>query len=96
VQVVDTAPPVLDGVPSDFGIDATSPSGAVLAYTTPSATDAVDGARPVTCLPATGAIAPVGETVVECFATDNGSKHRTGGLHNHRARCRRASVASVD
>ena len=44
--------------------------GAVATWASPSAFDAVDGARPVTCVPASGSLFPVGASVVICSAAD--------------------------
>ena len=64
----DTTPPVLT-VPAGITADATSPPGAVVSYTV-SATDAVDPAPVVVCTPLSGATFPIGETTVNCSATD--------------------------
>lgn len=50
--------------------EATSASGAAVTYTAPTATDAVDGDRPVTCLPLSGSAFALGDTTVSCTATD--------------------------
>jgi hypothetical protein len=70
VTVVDTTPPMFSNVPPSFTLDATGPSGAVATYTSPSATDLVDGARPVSCNPASGLTFPFGPTTVTCTASD--------------------------
>ncbi|HEX6023484.1 MAG TPA: HYR domain-containing protein, partial [Solirubrobacter sp.] len=49
-------------------VNATGPSGALVNYTA-TATDDLDGARPVTCIPAAGQFA-IGATTVACTATD--------------------------
>jgi hypothetical protein len=66
----DTTPPVFARVPGTTVAFATSTAGAKVTYTTPTATDAVDGARPVTCSPASGSTFPVGKKTVTCTATD--------------------------
>ncbi len=68
VTVVDTTPPVVT-VPTDITTAATSPAGAVVAFSA-SATDLVDGAISPVCLPASGSLFPVGTTQVTCTATD--------------------------
>jgi hypothetical protein len=68
VTVIDTLPPIIT-VPSPITRSATSLSGAVVTYTV-SAVDLVDGARPVTCVPASGATFPMGTTTVNCSASD--------------------------
>ncbi len=69
VTVRDTTPPVVT-VPANQTVAATSTSGATVSYTA-TATDLVDGSRPVTCTPASGTVFPVGTTTVTCSgATD--------------------------
>jgi Ca2+-binding RTX toxin-like protein len=64
----DTTPPTLT-VPGDITEEATSPNGAVVTFEV-TAQDTVDGSVPVTCTPASGSTFPIGDTVVECTATD--------------------------
>jgi hypothetical protein len=72
VTVLDTLPPVISGTPSNIsGIAATSPAGAVVTYTNPTATDFVDGVVSVSCVPPSGSTFPVGVTTVVCSATDS-------------------------
>jgi hypothetical protein len=66
--VGDTTPPVIT-VPGDITTDATGPNGAVVSYAA-SATDDVDGPLPVTCIPSSGSTFPIGNTTVQCSATD--------------------------
>jgi hypothetical protein len=67
----DTAPPVFTGVSAPLTIEATGPQGAIMSYTTPTATDAHDGPiAAVTCTPASGAVFPIGQISVTCTATD--------------------------
>ncbi len=70
VIVTDKTPPVISGVPSTIEKEATGPSGAEVTYTTPTATDIVDGTVPVICTPASGSTFAIGETTVNCTATD--------------------------
>jgi hypothetical protein len=70
VVVQDTTPPTISGVPASFSVEATGPSGAVAAYTNPTASDLVDGTDPVNCAPASGSTFPLGTTTVNCSATD--------------------------
>jgi hypothetical protein len=63
------APPAVGPV-SDVTAEATGPSGAVVTYPTPSATDPIDPSPVVTCLPAPGSTFPFGATVVTCTASD--------------------------
>jgi hypothetical protein len=69
VTVKDTTAPTL-GSHADVSEVATSSSGAVVNYTKPAATDAVDPNPTVTCTPAPGATFPIGSTTVSCSATD--------------------------
>jgi hypothetical protein len=68
VTVRDTTPPVLS-LPANITAEATGPSGAPVMFTV-SATDLVDGSRPVTCDHASGATYALGTTTVQCTATD--------------------------
>jgi hypothetical protein len=58
------------GPVADITKPATSASGAVVTYPTPTATDNIDGAVPVSCTPASGLTYPIGTTTVTCTATD--------------------------
>ncbi len=53
-------------------VAATKLGGAVVSFTAPTAVDAVDGSRPVSCVPASGADFVLGNTTVTCTATDTG------------------------
>ena len=68
VTVEDTTKPVV-GTVAPITKEATSGAGAVVAYTAPTATDAV-GAGAVSCSPASGATFPVDSTTVTCSSTD--------------------------
>ena len=65
----DTTGPVFTA-PADQAIEATEAAGAIATWTTPTAVDAVDGTVPVSCLPLSGSIFPLGATTVTCTATD--------------------------
>ena len=65
---VDTTPPTLN-VPAGIAADATSSTGAVVAYSV-TATDDIDPAPVVSCAPASGTTFPIGDTTVSCSATD--------------------------
>jgi hypothetical protein len=77
VTVQDTTGPVFSNVPSGVTAEATGPTGAVVAYTTPTATDAVDGDRPVSCDPASGSTFPLATTTVTCSASDTRNNPNT-------------------
>ena len=70
VTVHDTTAPSFSGVPGAIGAEATSPSGAVVDYTSPTASDLVDGATSVSCSPGSGSTFPLGTTIVNCSSTD--------------------------
>jgi hypothetical protein len=68
VSVQDTKPPVLL-LPGNQTLESTCPAGAVATFMT-SASDIVDGVRPVTCFPASGSTFPLGVTTVSCTSTN--------------------------
>ena len=71
VNAPDFVPPVISGTPANItNIQATSPAGAAVTYTSPTALDAVDGPRPVTCVLPSGSTFPLGTSTVVCSATD--------------------------
>ena len=68
---VDLTAPVIT-VPTDIpGVEATSPTGAIVNYPAATATDETAPANPVvTCSPVSGSTFPLGTTTVNCSATD--------------------------
>lgn len=74
----DTAPPVLD-LPGEVVAEATGPAGADVAYDARAA-DAVDGATPVACAPASGATFPLGTTMVACSTSDAAGNAAAGAF----------------
>ena len=72
VTVVDTAPPTL-GQPADITVLIETLAGTAVMYALPAATDIVDPDPAVSCLPASASTFGLGETVVECTATDDSS-----------------------
>lgn len=70
IVIADTTPPVMSGVPANITAQATSSAGAVVSYALPTATDAIDGPRPVACAPPSGSTFPSATTAVTCTATD--------------------------
>jgi HYR domain-containing protein len=70
VTVRDTTAPTLSKQ-ADVTAEATGGAGARLSFTSPTATDTVDGPRPVVCTPASGAVFPLGRNKVECSAQDS-------------------------
>lgn len=75
VTVNDSAP-VLTHV-DNIVAEANGPSGAVVAYAPPSATDIVDGGLAVTCAPVSGVTFGLGATTVNCSATNSSSQTST-------------------
>src|SRR6185503_4517562 len=70
VTIRDTTGPVLANVPvSPLTATATSEAGANVAYGPVTATDAVDGARPVVC--SKSGFFPIGDTPVTCSSSDS-------------------------
>jgi peptidoglycan hydrolase-like protein with peptidoglycan-binding domain len=67
---LDTTAPIISGTPSDITAEATSASGATVTYTTPNATDNVDGAIALLCTPVSGSTFVLGTATVTCSATD--------------------------
>ena len=72
IKVNDGVSPVVTVTPAgNRTVEATSSAGAVVTFAA-TATDNYDGARPVTCSPASGSMFPLGPaTVVTCSATDS-------------------------
>jgi HYR domain len=69
ITVRDTTGPVLANVPATvLTATATSDAGANVPYGPVTATDLVDGARPVVC--SKSGVFPVGDTVVTCSSSD--------------------------
>ncbi len=67
----DRTAPQFDATPPDQVVEATGPSGAIVTFTVPTATDNIDGSVPVACVPGSGSTFPVGTTTVDCTATDS-------------------------
>jgi hypothetical protein len=70
VTIQDTTPPAISNVPADIIVVASGPAGAVVNYTLPDAFDIVDLVVPVTCVPPSGSVFPIGTTTVNCTASD--------------------------
>jgi hypothetical protein len=65
---MDLTPPALR-VPANMTVNANTTGGAVVPFLV-TAIDAVDGAVPVTCAPASGSVFPVGTATVACSTVD--------------------------
>ena len=81
VNVVDTTPPVID-LHADVIAEATSSSGAIVSYTSPTASDNYDSIISVSCDPTSGSIFALGLTTVTCSATDSHSNAATPTTFN--------------
>jgi hypothetical protein len=80
--VCDTTDPVINQPPNIGGatspdIEAASAAGSPVTYTTPTATDAVDGSVTVVCNPPSGSVFAIGTTTVTCTATDSAGNSAT-------------------
>jgi hypothetical protein len=80
VTVKDTTPPVISGTPSNIVFEATSSAGAIVTYTLPTATDAVDGALAASCSPPSGGTFPLGSSTVTCQASDKAGNIATSSF----------------
>ena len=69
VTVTDQTPPTLTQS-ANITNEATSAAGATITYTPPTATDLVNGPRPVTCTPPSGSAFAITATIVTCTSTD--------------------------
>jgi hypothetical protein len=69
VEVVDTTAPRFDAA-ADVTAEATGRAGAAVTYGPPHARDLIDGDVAPICAPASGAVFPIGDTRVDCEATD--------------------------
>jgi hypothetical protein len=78
ISIADTTAPAL-ALPGDLTAEATSASGASVAFTT-SASDAVDGTVPVDCDHASGDTFPLGTTTVTCSAADAAGNSTSGSF----------------
>jgi hypothetical protein len=68
IKVVDTTAPIIIQL-SD--LQAGNTGSMIVNYTLPTASDIVDGATAVNCLPASGSTFPVGTTQVTCTSSDS-------------------------
>jgi hypothetical protein len=80
VHVLDTTPPTIVDTPGSITAEATGSSGATVGYSSPTASDLVDGPVPVACVPASGSVFALGVTIVSCTATDAHSNTATTGF----------------
>jgi hypothetical protein len=71
VEVRDTTPPIMSGVPTNISKVTGSNAGAALNFPLPVAYDMVDGFVNVTASKSPGSVFPIGKTVVTFRARDN-------------------------
>lgn len=69
VVASDTTPPVI-AAHADVPAEAAGPNGAVVTYSAPETSDAVDGIGTASCAPASGSTFVLGTTTVTCTAKD--------------------------
>jgi hypothetical protein len=67
----DLEAPVFALQPPDLTASATGPSGAVVTFATPAATDNIDPDVDVICSPVSGSVFPLGSSSVRCTAQDD-------------------------
>jgi probable HAF family extracellular repeat protein len=77
----DTTSPVIQ-VPAPITANATAPSGATVAYSV-SANDPDDSVSSLTCTPASGSTFAIGDTTVNCTATDSSGNTATASFVVH-------------
>ncbi len=65
----DLTPPTI-AAHADVTAEATSALGAIVSYTAPATSDAVDGVGTATCVPASGMQFALGDTTVKCDGVD--------------------------
>lgn len=78
VNVVDTKSPVLK-LSENIIVKATSRAGATVTFTV-SATDIVDGGVTPVCTPRSGSVFAIGDTAVNCSATDKAGNTSNGAF----------------
>ncbi len=81
VTAGDENPPALQ-LPGPVSVPATSPAGEVVDYEVTAADD-TDPDPAVTCAPPSGSTFPIGDTTVECTATDASGNEATGSFTVH-------------
>jgi HYR domain len=76
-KVVDCDGPVLS-LPADQVVEAADSAGSVVTFASATATDAVDGPRPVVCDAVSGSTFPLGDTTVTCSSSDKAGNLSSG------------------
>jgi hypothetical protein len=81
LTVSDTIGPVLQGMPASVvTAEATSSAGVAVTFGPVTAVDAVDGNLTVECAPVSGAVFPVGDTIVSCTSSDSRGNTTAGNF----------------
>jgi hypothetical protein len=80
VEVRDTTPPQISGVPSDISKIVGTSSGVAITYPMPVAYDMVDGPLSVTASKPSGSIFPIGRTTVTFTARDRAGNVATAKM----------------
>jgi Lamin Tail Domain/HYR domain len=75
VTVADTTAPVFNPTTEAVTAEATGPTGAMVNYPVPTATDNVDAVVVLTCSPASGSVFQLGTTTGGCSASDAAGNH---------------------
>ncbi|KKW20132.1 MAG: hypothetical protein UY63_C0001G0037 [Parcubacteria group bacterium GW2011_GWA2_51_10] len=71
VVVADTTDPEISNMPENQTIEITEGDSSTASYSSPTATDNIDGSVSVSCSPESGATFALGATSVRCSATDS-------------------------
>ncbi len=77
---LDSGAPVITGTPADFNLMATSTGPLTVFYTSPTASDAIDGSVTVNCSPLSGTQFAIGTTTVSCTAADTSGNTATSSF----------------
>ena len=78
ITIRDTTPPAVN-VPGDISVETHDPAGAVVTFTA-TASDLVDGTRPVSCSPPSGTRFAIGTRRVTCSSSDTRGNTRTASF----------------
>ncbi len=78
VTITDIGSPTLS-LPANITAEATSASGVLVSYTV-TASDVVDGALTASCTPLSGTTFALGDTIVNCSATDSSNQTTSGSF----------------
>ena len=85
LRVLDTTPPTPPALPAPSGsnitMEATGSDGAVVTWDTVLASDAIDPAPVITCIPPSGSTFPIGVSEVICTATDFSGNSSMGSFY---------------